>query len=122
MTPEELEKLPKPIERTMTTLELSIMNEIVQRIKASAQITPVTDWMLNRLTAIGVSKSKIKRMRRPSNKLDCRWMISTSRLLDLITSATERYMRLPVLTISHMRTTNGCSRLWMLPGGRPRTA
>ncbi|MEW3562739.1 phage minor capsid protein, partial [Enterococcus avium] len=62
MTPEELEKLPKPIERTMTTLELSIMNEIVQRIKASAQITPVTDWMLNRLTAIGVSKSKIKRM------------------------------------------------------------
>ena len=62
MTPEELEKLPKQIERTMTTLELSIMNEIVQRIKASAQITPVTDWMLNRLTAIGVSKSKIKRM------------------------------------------------------------
>ena len=62
MTPEELEKLPKPIERIMTALELSIMDEIVQRIKAAAQITPVIDWMLNRLVAIGESKSRIKRL------------------------------------------------------------
>lgn len=62
MTPEELEKLPKPLERIMTALELSIMDEIVQRIKTAAQITPVTDWMLNRLVAIGESKSRIKRM------------------------------------------------------------
>ncbi len=62
MTPEELEKLPKPIERIMTALELSIMDEIVQRIKVAAQITPVTDWMLNRLVAIGESKSRIKRL------------------------------------------------------------
>lgn len=62
MTPEELESLPKPLERTMTTLELSIMNEVVQRIKETSQITPVTDWYLNRLTAIGISKSKIKQL------------------------------------------------------------
>lgn len=62
MTPEELEKLPKPLERTMTALEMSIMSEIVQRIKESSQITPVTDWMLNRLAAIGESKSRIKKM------------------------------------------------------------
>lgn len=62
MTPEELEKLPKPLERTMTALEMSVMSEIVQRIKESSQITPVTDWMLNRLAAIGESKSRIKKL------------------------------------------------------------
>ena len=62
MTPNELEKLPKPLERTMTALELSIMNEIVQRIKETAQITPVIDWLLVRLTAIGESKTRIKRL------------------------------------------------------------
>lgn len=62
MTPEELEKLPKPLERTMTALELSIMSEIVERIKETAQITPVIDWLLVRLTAIGESKARLKRL------------------------------------------------------------
>lgn len=62
MTPEELEKLPKPLERTMRDLEMSIMQEIIERIKSAAQITPVTDWLLVRITAIGMSKSRIKRM------------------------------------------------------------
>ena len=62
MTPDELEKLPKPLERIMRDLEFSIMQEIIDRIKAAAQITPVTDWFLVRITAIGISKSKIKRL------------------------------------------------------------
>lgn len=62
MTPDELEKLPKPLERTMTALELSIMAEIVERIKEAAQITPVIDWLLVRLTAIGESKTRIKQL------------------------------------------------------------
>lgn len=62
MTPDELEKLPKPLERTMTALELSIMAEIVERIKEAAQITPVTDWLFTRLIAIGNSKTAIKKM------------------------------------------------------------
>ena len=62
MTPEELEKLPKPLEHTMTSLELSIMEEIVQRIKETAQITPVTDWLISRLMATGQSKSRIKKL------------------------------------------------------------
>lgn len=62
MTPEEMEKLPKPLERTMNALELSIMDEIVRRIKAVSQITPVTDWYIQRLTAIGLSKSQIKKL------------------------------------------------------------
>lgn len=62
MTPEELEKLPKKLERTISSLELSIMSEIIQRIKEAAQITPVTDWLLNRLVVIGKSKKEIKRL------------------------------------------------------------
>ena len=62
MTPEELEKLPKPLERTMSALEMSIISEIAERIKEAAQITPVTDWSLNRLNMIGASKKRIKKM------------------------------------------------------------
>lgn len=62
MTPEELEKLPKPIEQTMTALELSIMDEIIQRIKEAAQVTPVIDWLLVRMDAIGKSRSSIRQM------------------------------------------------------------
>lgn len=62
MTPEELEKLPKPLERTMAALELSVMGEVVQRIKRAGQVTPVTDWMLNRLVDTGESKRRIKKM------------------------------------------------------------
>lgn len=62
MTPEELEKLPKPLERTMTALELSVMDEVIQRIKRAGQVTPVTDWMLNRLVETGESKRRIKKM------------------------------------------------------------
>lgn len=62
MTPDELEKLPKPLESIMRDLEMSIMQEIIERIKAVAQITPITDWLLVRLVAIGTSKYRIKRM------------------------------------------------------------
>lgn len=62
MTPEELEKLPKPLERTMTALESSIMEEIVERIRDTAQITPVIDWFLVRLDAVGKSRSRIKKL------------------------------------------------------------
>ena len=64
MTPEELEKLPKPLERIMTALELDIMSEIIERIKEAMQITPVTDWMLNRLNIIGASKRRTKQILR----------------------------------------------------------
>lgn len=62
MTPEELEKLPKPLERTMTALELSIMDEIIQRITETAKITPVVDWLLVRMDVIGAGRSRIKQL------------------------------------------------------------
>lgn len=62
MTPEELEKLPKPLERTMTALELAVMSEIIQRIKEVSQVTPVIDWLLIRMDAVGKSRKEIKRL------------------------------------------------------------
>lgn len=46
----------------MTALELSVMDEVIQRIKQAGQVTPVTDWMLNRLVETGESKRRIKKM------------------------------------------------------------
>ncbi len=62
MTPDELEKLPKPIERIITAMELAIMSEIVERIKNAEEITPLIDWTIGRMAAIGESKAKIKKI------------------------------------------------------------
>lgn len=62
MTPDELESLPKPTERIMTAMELAVMTEIVERIKNAGEITPLIDWTLGRLTAIGESKARIKKI------------------------------------------------------------
>lgn len=62
MTPDELESLPKPTERIMTAMELAIMMEIVERIKNAGEVTPLIDWTLGRLAAIGESKAKIKKI------------------------------------------------------------
>jgi len=62
LTPDELEKLPKPIERIMTAMEMSIMAEIVERIENAGLITPLIDWTLGRVAAIGESKARIKKL------------------------------------------------------------
>jgi len=62
LTPDELEKLPMPIERIMTAMELSIMAEIVERIENAGLITPLIDWTIGRLAAIGGSKARIKKI------------------------------------------------------------
>ena len=114
MTPEELEKLPKPLERTMTALELSIMEEVIQRIKEVGQITPVIDWMLNRLAAIGESKSRIKQLIGEAVK-------EADLQIDEIykQAVLSDYIRKPwALSISHTKAINGYSKLWMLLAGR----
>lgn len=62
MTPDELERLPKPTERIITAMELAIMSEVVERIKNTEEITPLIDWTLGRIVAIGESKSRIKKI------------------------------------------------------------
>lgn len=62
MTPDELEQLPKPTERIMTAMELAVMSEVVERIKNANEITPLIDWTLGRLAAIGKSKAEIRKI------------------------------------------------------------
>jgi hypothetical protein len=62
LTPDELEKIPKPIERIMTAMEMSIMAEIVERIENAGVITPLIDWTIGRVAAIGESKARVKKI------------------------------------------------------------
>ena len=60
MTPEDMEKLPKPLERLMSDLEMNIMAEIVDRIKDTKKITPAINYLVSRVYDIGVDKQRIK--------------------------------------------------------------
>lgn len=62
MTPQEMEKLPKPLEHTVSKLELEIMGEVVDRIKKAYEIAPVGEHMLDRLTVLDRSSSSIKKL------------------------------------------------------------
>lgn len=62
MTPQEMEKLPKPLERTISKLELEIMGEVVDRIKKAYEIAPVGEHMLDRLTVLDRSSSSVKKL------------------------------------------------------------
>ena len=62
MTPQEMEKLPKPLEKTISKLEIEVMGEVVDRIKKAYEIAPVGEHMLNRLTVLDRSGSNIKKL------------------------------------------------------------
>lgn len=62
MTPQELEKLPKPLEKTISRLELEVMCEVVDRIKKANEIAPVTGHMLDRLAVLGSVPTELKQM------------------------------------------------------------
>lgn len=62
MTPQEMEKLPKPLEKTISKLELEVMGEVVDRIRKAYEIAPVGEHMLDRLTVLDRSSSSIKKL------------------------------------------------------------
>ena len=62
MTPQEMEKLPKPLEKTISKLELEVMGEVVDRIKKAYEIAPVGEHMLDRLTVLDRNGSNIKKL------------------------------------------------------------
>ena len=62
MTPQEMEKLPKPLEKTISKLELEVMGEVVDRIKKAYEIAPVGEHMLDRLTLLDRNGSNIKKL------------------------------------------------------------
>lgn len=62
MTPQEMEKLPKPLEKTISKLELEVMGEVVDRIKKAHEINPAGKHMLDRLTVLDRNNSSIKNL------------------------------------------------------------
>lgn len=60
MTPEELETLPKELEKLFSRLETQVMQEVVERIKLSGELIPSVQYRLERLEALGVSRRNIQ--------------------------------------------------------------
>lgn len=59
-TPTEIEALPSAMEQLYRSLELNIMSDLTERLKANGEeITSAADWQINRLYELGVSKDEI---------------------------------------------------------------
>ncbi|MBS5452439.1 MAG: minor capsid protein [Ruminococcus sp.] len=59
-TPTEIEALPSAMEQLYRSLQLNIMSDLTERLKANGEeITSAADWQINRLYEFGVSKDEI---------------------------------------------------------------
>lgn len=59
-TPTEIEALPSAMEQLYRSLQLHIMSDLTERLKANGEeITSAADWQINRLYELGVSKDEI---------------------------------------------------------------
>lgn len=70
-TPKELEAVPNKLEHLYRELQLSIMADIVRRLKLNKnqEITRTTDWEIFRLYQLGASKRAIKKHIKDALKL-----------------------------------------------------
>lgn len=59
-TPTEIKALPSAMEQLYRSLQLNIMSDLTERLKANGEeITSAADWQINRLYELGVSKDGI---------------------------------------------------------------
>lgn len=59
-TPSEIEAMPSAFEQLYRSLQLNIMSDLTERLKANGEeITSAADWQINRLYELGVSKGEI---------------------------------------------------------------
>lgn len=59
-SPTEIEALPSAMEQLYRSLQLNIMSDLTERLKANGEeITSAADWQINRLYELGVSKDEI---------------------------------------------------------------
>lgn len=59
-TPTEIEALPSAMEQLYRSLQLNIMSDLTELLKANGEeITSAADWQINRLYELGVSKDEI---------------------------------------------------------------
>lgn len=60
LTPEEMERMPKALEKLYSELEWRIMSDIIRRIKINGEVTRSADWQIHRWHELGESKKVIK--------------------------------------------------------------
>ena len=61
MTQGELEQIPQPFVELMSELEMRIMKDIVERIKANGFLPASADWEISRLQQLGESEEQIRK-------------------------------------------------------------
>ena len=62
-TPSEIEAMPSAFEQLYRSLQLNIMSDLTERLKANGEeITSAADWQISRLYELGVSKDKINEL------------------------------------------------------------
>lgn len=62
-SPSEIEALPSTMEQLYRSLQLSIMSDVIKRLKANGkEITSANDWQINRLYELGTSKDEINNL------------------------------------------------------------
>ena len=61
MTQGELEQIPQPFVELMSELEMRIMKDIIERIKANGFLPASTDWEISRLQQLGESEEQIRK-------------------------------------------------------------
>jgi hypothetical protein len=70
-TPEELEAIPVHLEQLFRDLQLNVMTDIVEQLRINTkEIIPSTDYKMNRLYELGLSKRKIKKLIKNNLSLD----------------------------------------------------
>lgn len=61
MTQGELEQIPQPFVELMSELEMRIMKDIIERIKANGFLPASADWEISRLQQLGESEEQIRK-------------------------------------------------------------
>lgn len=69
LNPNELEFIPNKIAKLYRNLQLTIMQDIVERISINKDITRTADWEISRLYELGASKRAIKKYIKDTLKL-----------------------------------------------------
>lgn len=61
LKPNEIEAVSMALDKSMSELEIRIMQDIVRRIKINGEITRAADWQINRLYQLGLAKEDIRK-------------------------------------------------------------
>lgn len=59
-TPDEIESIPIALEQLFSNLQLNIMSDLVRRISNMQDVSSASDWQINRLYELGMSKKEIQ--------------------------------------------------------------